>query len=88
MKASQSQCIAGPPARFSKEMTTAIVVLAASVALILIMKLIFPSFGSLAQIAAILVTSIFLVVASCGQGLTILLGGIDLSIGVIMGIAG
>ena len=73
---------------FTREITAATIVFAASVALILIMKLIFPSFGSLAQIAAILVTSIFLVVASCGQGLTILLGGIDLSIGVVMGIAG
>ncbi|MBN2569530.1 MAG: ABC transporter permease, partial [Deltaproteobacteria bacterium] len=52
------------------------------------MKILIPTFGSPAQIAAIIVTSVFLVIASCGQGLTILLGGIDLSIGVVMGIAG
>lgn len=72
----------------SAEVITSFVVFASSVALILVMKIAIKNFGSPAQIAAIIVTSIFLVVASCGQGLTILLGGIDLSIGVVMGIAG
>jgi ribose transport system permease protein len=88
MNAPLSKSIAAPPVLLTREITVALIVLAASAALILIMKLISPSFGSIAQIAAILVTSIFLVVASCGQGLTILLGGIDLSIGVVMSIAG
>ena len=73
---------------FSVEIITAFIVLASSLGLILIIKIAIPQFGSPSQIAAIIVTSIFLVIASCGQGLTILLGGIDLSIGVVMGIAG
>ncbi len=66
----------------------AVLVLAATLALIVSMKLVNPAFGSMTQLAAILITSIFLVVASFGQGLVILTGGIDLSIGVVMGIGG
>jgi len=40
------------------------------------------------QLIAILVTAIFLVVASFGQGSSFLLGGIDLSLGVVIGIGG
>jgi ribose transport system permease protein len=60
------------------ETATALTVLLAAVVLMLIVKLVNPSFGSLPQVEAILITSIFLVVASYGQGLVILLGGIDL----------
>ncbi len=74
--------------RVKPETVTALAVLVAAVVLILAMKILSPSFGSWGQIAAILTTSIFLVVASYGQGLVILLGGIDLSIGVTMSIAG
>lgn len=72
------------------EMKTALVVLAASALLLIVMRLINPAFGSMGQLAAIMVTAIFLVIASFGQGLVILLGGggIDLSIGVVMSIAG
>jgi len=52
------------------------------------MKIANPSFGSFGQLTAILVTAIFLVVASFGQGLVILLGGIDLSLGVVIGVGG
>ena len=72
---------------FSVEIITAFIVLASSLGLILIIKIAIPQFGSPSQIAAIIVTSIFLVIASCGQGITILLGGLDLSIAVVMGIA-
>jgi ribose transport system permease protein len=74
--------------RLKPETVTALAVLVAAAVLILAMKMLSPSFGSWGQIAAILTTSIFLVVASYGQGLVILLGGIDLSIGVIMSISG
>jgi len=70
------------------ETITAFLVLLSAVLMMLVMKLLNPTFGSIEQIAAILTTSIFLVVASYGQGLVILLGGIDLSIGVVMSIAG
>jgi ribose transport system permease protein len=70
------------------ETITAFLVLLATVLMMLIMKALNPSFGSVEQISAILTTSIFLVIASYGQGLVILLGGIDLSVGVVMSIAG
>ena len=70
------------------EIRGALIVLGASVMLAIAMKLLNPSSNSTAQITAILVTSIFLVIASFGQGLAILLGGIDLSIGVVMSIGG
>ena len=72
----------------SREFVPALTVLAATVVLMAGMKALNPSFGSLDQIAAILVTAVFLVVASFGQGLVILLGGIDLSMGVVISIGG
>ncbi len=73
---------------FKPETLTALLVLLGAVLMMLAMKVLNPGFGSVQQIAAILTTSIFLVVAAYGQGLVILLGGIDLSIGVVMSIAG
>ena len=70
------------------EVVPALVVLACAALLMLAMKVLSPTGDFAGQVSAVLVTSIFLVVASFGQGLTILLGGIDLSIGVVMGIAG
>jgi ribose transport system permease protein len=70
------------------DIAPALLVLVATAALILGLKLAIPGFGSLQQLTAILVTAIFLVVASFGQGLVILTGGIDLSIGTVMGIGG
>ena len=65
-----------------------VLVLVATAALIVVLKLTVAGFGSIGQLTAILVTAIFLVVASFGQGLVILTGGIDLSIGAVMGIGG
>lgn len=76
------------PALLSPEIRPAITVFAAIALLVLGMKAFNPAFGSLDQLAAMLVTAIFLVVASFGQGLVILLGGIDLSMGVIISIGG
>jgi len=70
------------------DLLPAAVVLACAVLLMLATKALNPGSGLVQQISAILVTSIFLVVASFGQGLTILLGGIDLSIGVVIGLGG
>jgi ribose transport system permease protein len=66
----------------------ALSVLAATGILIIGMKLVNPSFGSFDQLTAILVTAVFLIVASFGQGLVILIGGIDLSLGIVVGIGG
>jgi ribose transport system permease protein len=68
------------------DLVPAAVVLACAVLLMAATKALNPGSGVVQQISAILVTSVFLVVASFGQGLAILLGGIDLSIGVVIGI--
>ena len=73
--------------RINSELLPAFIVLVCAILLIVATKVMNPGAGFTQQIAAVLVTSIFLVVASFGQGLTILLGGIDLSIGVVIGIA-
>lgn len=70
------------------ETLPALIVLTATALLIIGMRMVNPAFGSPGQIVAILVTAIFLVVASFGQGLVILIGGIDLSLGVVIGIGG
>lgn len=70
------------------DLVPALLVLVATAVLIGGLKLAIPGFGSVGQLTAILVTAIFLVVASFGQGLVILTGGIDLSIGTVMGIGG
>jgi ribose transport system permease protein len=84
----ESRSIVPAVAALKPETITAFLVLVGAVLMMLVMKLLNPAFGSIEQIAAILTTSIFLVVASYGQGLVILLGGIDLSVGTVMSIAG
>lgn len=81
---------AAPEARASRvnpELLPVAVVLICAVVLIAVSKLLNPGSSLSHQLSAVLVTSIFLVVASFGQGLTILLGGIDFSIGVVIGLA-
>ena len=73
--------------RINPELLPALVVLVCAILLIVATKVMNPGAGFPQQLAAVLVTSIFVVVASFGQGLTILLGGIDLSVGVVIGIA-
>jgi ribose transport system permease protein len=70
------------------EVAKALRVLLAAVLLLGCMKVVQPSFDPIRQLAPILVTAVFLLVASFGQGLVILLGGIDLSMGVVIGIGG
>jgi ribose transport system permease protein len=71
----------------SSDLLPALVVLACAVLLMAATKALNPGSGLGQQFSAVLVTSIFLVVASFGQGLTLLLGGIDLSIGVVIGLS-
>ena len=85
---SELRSISSGVVTFKPETMTACLVLLSALLMMLVMKVVNPTFGSIEQMAAILTTSIFLVVASYGQGLVILLGGIDLSIGVVMSIAG
>jgi ribose transport system permease protein len=69
------------------ELLPASIVLACAVLLMIAAKALNPGSSAIQQISAILVTSIFLIVASFGQGLAVLIGGIDLSIGVVIGIS-
>ena len=77
-----------PPRRLSPELLPALGVLLCTALLMVAIKFVSPGSNLVAQVSAILVSAIFLAVAAFGQGLTILLGGIDLSIGVVMGLGG
>ena len=72
----------------SPEMAPVLGVFVCTVLLMIAIKFASPGAVLLVQVSSILVSAIFLAVASFGQGLTILLGGIDLSIGVVMGLGG
>ncbi len=87
-RASAAEEMPLPRRWISSELTAPTLVLGCSFGLMAVMKALNPAadFGS--QITGVFVTAIFLVVASFGQGLTILLGGIDLSIGVVVGLSG
>jgi ribose transport system permease protein len=79
-----------PPARpwanVNPDLLPGLIVLVCAVLLMFATKVLSPGSDLGQQFSAILVSSIFLVVASFGQGLAILLGGIDLSIGVVVGL--
>ena len=75
------------PPRVNPDLVPAVVVLVCAVILIMATKALNPGSGMAQQFSAVLVTSIFLVVASFGQGLTVLLGGVDLSLGVVVGLS-
>jgi len=59
-----------------------------TIVLIFLSKYISPSFGSFAQIKAILVLSSLTVLVALGQGLVILTGELDLSVGKIITLSG
>jgi ribose transport system permease protein len=71
-----------------RDVLPALGVFACTALLMALIKVLSPGSALLDQVMGILVTAIFLAVASFGQGLTILLGGIDLSIGVVIGLGG
>jgi ribose transport system permease protein len=79
-----------PPARpwvkVNPDLLPGLVVLVCAVLLMFATKALSPGSELGRQFSAILVSSIFLVIASFGQGLALLLGGIDLSIGVVIGL--
>lgn len=75
-----------PSRRLPPELLPAVGVLVCTALLMVAIKIVSPGSNLVGQVSAILVSAIFLTVAAFGQGLTILLGGIDLSIGVVMGL--
>jgi ribose transport system permease protein len=75
-------------ARFNSQMLATVIVFAASALMILASRGISPSFGGGSQLKSILVLSTFIIVIGFGQGLVILLGGLDLSVASVCTLGG
>lgn len=82
------EAVASTRPRLSPDLRPALGVLATSALLMLLLGIFSAGGNVVSQISAILVIAIFLAIAAFGEGLAILLGGIDLSIGVVMGLGG
>ncbi|CAB3780187.1 ABC transporter permease [Pararobbsia alpina] len=74
--------------RIQRETISAIAVYLACIVALLLSKFINPEFGSLHQLQTILMLASFLIVCSFGQGLTILIGGLDLSVPSLITLGG
>jgi ribose transport system permease protein len=74
--------------RFGPEGWTTLALFGLTVVMILASRLISSGFGSWQQAEAILLLSSFTIVLGFGQGLVILVGGLDLSVGVVMTLGG
>jgi ribose transport system permease protein len=72
----------------SRETINGIVVFALSILLILGSRFVSPALGSWSQVLTVLTLASFLVVLAFGQGLVILVGGLDLSIPALITIGG
>lgn len=77
-----------PLARLDPDLLHALALVALSVGLILVTRLLGPGFGSLAQIKAILLISSFVMFVAFGQQMVILIGGLDLSVASTMTLGG
>jgi ribose transport system permease protein len=71
-----------------REALNALAVFALSVVLILCSRFISPALGSWDQVLTVLTLASFLIVISFGQGLVILIGGLDLSIPALITLGG
>lgn len=74
--------------RIDRETINTLVVFGLSVILILSSRLISPALGSWDQVLTVLTLASFLIIVSFGQGLVILLGGLDLSIPALITLGG
>lgn len=72
----------------SKETINAVVVFALSVVLILGSRFVSPALGSWSQVLTVLTLASFLIVVSFGQGLVVMVGGLDLSIPAVITLGG
>lgn len=72
----------------SRETTNAILVFGLSILLILGSRFVSPALGSWSQVLTVLMLASFLIVLSFGQGLVILVGGLDLSIPSVITLGG
>ncbi|WP_198971820.1 ABC transporter permease [Xylophilus sp. ASV27] len=75
-------------ARMRRETLAAIAVFCASALLLLVARLVSPSFNGIEQAGTILILSSFLIVAAYGQGLVVLIGGLDLSLPSLITLGG
>jgi ribose transport system permease protein len=71
-----------------RDVINAAVVFALSIVLILCSRFVSPALGSWSQVLTVLTLASFLVVLSFGQGLVILVGGLDLSIPSVITLGG
>lgn len=71
-----------------RDVINAVAVFAISIILILCSRFISPALGSWSQVLTVLTLASFLVVLSFGQGLVILVGGLDLSIPSVITLGG
>jgi len=74
--------------RIDREAVNTLVVFGLSIVLILCSRFISPALGSWDQVLTVLTLASFLVVVSFGQGLVILIGGLDLSIPALITLGG
>jgi ribose transport system permease protein len=74
--------------KWPRETVNAAGVFVVCIVALLLSRLINPEFGSLHQLQTILALASFLIVASYGQGLTVLIGGLDLSIPSVITLGG
>lgn len=74
--------------RIDRTVVNALAVFALSIVLVLASRLISPALGSWSQVVTILTLASFLVVLSFGQGLVILVGGLDLSVPAMITLGG
>jgi ribose transport system permease protein len=74
--------------RVQRETVSAIAVFGVCVIALFLSKFINAEFGSLHQLQTILTLASFLIVVSFGQGLTVLIGGLDLSIPSVITLGG
>lgn len=72
----------------SRETANAIVVFGLSILLILGSRFVSPALGSWSQVLTVLMLASFLVVLAFGQGMVILVGGLDLSIPAVITLGG
>jgi len=74
--------------KIDHDIVSALLVFGLSIALILCSRFISPALGSWDQVLTVLTLASFLVVLSFGQGLVILIGGLDLSIPALITLGG
>ena len=74
--------------KLDRETVNTLVVFGLSIVLIICSRFISPALGSWSQVITVLILASFLIILSFGQGLVILIGGLDLSIPALITLGG